>query len=138
MGDVQPDWLSLRAALEKTVQVTREDRRGFLGTTVEGIEVLVEHSRGATVDWLVLRTPICAQKEMDPELVLERNARLAFAAMVLSNGTYWLRVAVPFDSGELADLARLVALLIDGARSLWPNRLAPQPCAGDVFQHYTT
>ena len=37
---------------------------------------------------------------MDPELVLERNATLAFATLLLMQGAYWLRVAVPFDSSD--------------------------------------
>jgi hypothetical protein len=45
-------------------------------------------------------------------------------------------VAVPFDSVELADPPRLVALCVDAARSLNPNRVQPVVGASAIFAHY--
>ncbi len=135
-------WPELKAELgQLALTITRRDPRGFLGKTTEGIRSTGRaRARFRDVEWLVLRTPICAQQDMDPELVLERNGRLAFAVMLLSQGTYWLRVAVavPAPAELCCDPARLVVQLVEGARSLWPYRIAPQACAGDVFQHFTS
>jgi len=100
---------------------------------VRGREVRIERAFGLTVPWIVLRTPIC--DELDPASVLERNARLAFATIVLAGGVYWLRVALPGDSAELADPARAIALLVDAAVSLVP-RYVGHPSA--AFDHYAT
>lgn len=98
-----------------------------------GREVRIEQAPGLRVPWIVLRTPIC--DELDPASVLERNARLAFATIVLARGVYWLRVALPADSDELADPARMVALLVDAAASLQPRNIA---CSLAAFDHYAT
>ncbi len=106
---------------------------GVSGLAEDGREVRIEHTRGVTVEWIVLRAEICAGYEMDSELVLERNARLAFAAIVLANGVYWLRVALPLDSAELADPRRALALVTEGAGSLAPRRPVTR---GPAFDYY--
>ncbi len=130
------DWTWLKAELAEGLQISREEAGWFRCTTIEGHHVLVEHTHGSAVDWLVMRTRICAQNEMDPELVLERNGTLAFAVMVLMKGTYWLRVAIPFDSMELANPKQLVSFLVEGARSLAPHSAAV-PASSDQFGHYS-
>jgi hypothetical protein len=97
-------------------------------------EVRVEHTRGIAVDWIVLRSPICAAIELDARKVVERHARLAFATIVLADGLYWLRVSVPSDSAELADPTRLIGLLVEAAGSLAPNRIGPT----HLFDHYAS
>jgi hypothetical protein len=106
---------------------------GVSGRLVGGREVRIERVRGAAVEWIVLRTPICNANEMDVELVLERNARLALATIVLAGGVYWLRIALPVDSAELANPRRAVALVVDGAESLAPHIVT---ISSDVFSHY--
>jgi hypothetical protein len=126
----------LRKALEGVLTVTSERPSGFAATTSEGYPLLIEHAPGSAVPWLVVRVPVCKQTEMDAELVLERNGTLAFATLLLMQGAYWLRVAVPFDSVELSDPPRLVALCVDAARSLNPNRVQPVAGASAIFSHY--
>jgi hypothetical protein len=126
----------VRHALEGGLTVTGERPSGFAATTSEGYPLLVERAPGNVVEWLVVRVPVCKQSEMDAELVLERNGTLAFATLLLMQGAYWLRVAVPFDSAELADPPRLVALCVDAARSLNPNRVQPVAGASAIFAHY--
>jgi hypothetical protein len=96
-----------------------------------GREVRIERVRGAAVDWIVVRAEICNADEMDVELVLERNARLAFATIVLAAGVYWLRFAAPIDSAELSH--RAIALVAEGAQSLAPRVVAIH---SDVFAHH--
>jgi hypothetical protein len=129
-------WPSLRNALDGVLRVTAERPRGFAGATAEGYPLLVEHAAGNTVEWLVVRVPICKQDEMDPQLVLERNGTLAFATLLLMQGAYWLRVAVPFDSAELSDPPRLITLCVDAAKSLSPHRVEPAAGASAIFSHY--
>lgn len=106
---------------------------GVSGFAADGRELRIEHSRGVEVDWIVIRAVICGQGDMDPQLVLERNGRLALAAIVLAHGTYWLRVALPLDSAELADPRRAIELVRDGAASLAPSC---QPTDSPAFAHY--
>jgi hypothetical protein len=129
-------WGELRGALEGALSITAERVSGFAAATSDGYPLLIEHAPGHTIEWLVVRVPVCKQGEMDPELVLERNGTLAFATLLLMQGAYWLRVAVPFDSVELADPARLVAMCVDAARSLNPNRVQPVAGASAIFAHY--
>jgi hypothetical protein len=136
VGDVKTEWTGLRRALEAVLTVTGERPSGFAATTQDGYPLLVEHAAGSAVQWLVVRVPVCKQSEMDAELVLERNGTLAFATLLLMQGAYWLRVAVPFDSCELSDPPRLVALCVDAARSLNPNRVQPAAGASAIFAHY--
>jgi len=103
-----------------------------------GPDVVVERARGSAAEWVVIRTRICAESDMEPSLVLERNGRLAFAVMVLLQGSYWLRVSIPLDSTELDDPQQLVALLIDAAGSLSPIRMIAASFASDAFQHYAS
>ncbi len=130
------DWPALKSDLTSVLQVEAEEPGGFVGRTSGGEQVVVEFSRGLAIEWLVLRTPICAQGEMDSELVLERNGQLAFSVIVLVNGLYWLRLAMPFDSVELRDVKVLVALLVQAARSVWPYRIEQHP-PRKLFAHYT-
>ena len=106
---------------------------GVSGLAADGREVRIEHAVGVEVDWIVLRAEICVAADLDPELVLERNARLAFATIVLANGVYWLRMAIPLDSAELCDPRRTVALVTDGARSLAPHRPVTTSSAFDYY-----
>lgn len=130
------DWNMLRRELAETLEITGERTLGFAAKTREGFPLLVEHAPGTAVEWLVVRAPVCKQSEMDPELVLERNGTLAFATLLLMQGAYWLRVAVPFDSAELRDPSLLVAQCIDAARSLAPNRTEVVAGASAIFAHY--
>ncbi len=129
-------WPSLRSVLEGVLRITAERPRGFAAATPDGYPLLVEHAAGNTVEWLVVRVPICKQDEMDPQLVLERNGTLAFATLLLMQGAYWLRVAVPFDSAELGDPPRLITLCVDAAKSLSPHRVEPVAGASAIFSHY--
>jgi len=119
--------------LARVLRAIRPLASGVSGLTTDGREVRVEHARGAVVEWIVLRAIICMASEMDPELVLERNARLAFATIVLANGFYWLRVALPVDSAELANPRDVIALVADGAASLAPR---PVLASSIAFDHY--
>jgi hypothetical protein len=103
----------------------------------QGRDVRIEQVPGLAVVWIVLRMRICSGFDMDPELVLERNARLAFASIALSEGSYWLRVALPSDSAALADPQQVIALVVDAARSLVP-RCEVVTGAASVFDHYAT
>jgi hypothetical protein len=85
-----------------------------------GREVTVEHAPGIAVDWIVLRSPICAAIELDLDDAIERQARLAFASIVLVDGVYWLRVSVPSDSAELVDPGWMLGLVVEAAASLAP------------------
>lgn len=132
-------WDELKQAITDSgrVTITTERGHGFAGTTSDGYPFLVEHAPGSAVPWLVVRVPVCKQNEMDPVLVLERNGMLAFATLLLMQGAYWLRVAVPFDSGELGSPIDLVDLCIDAARSLNPNRVEAVESASAIFKHWT-
>jgi hypothetical protein len=132
------EWATVRRGLVEggSLVLTAERPRGFAAKTAEGYPLLVEHAPGHRVDWVVVRVPVCKQAEMDPELVLERNGTLAFATLLLMQGAYWLRVAVPFDSSELDNPAELVSLCIDAARSLNPHRGEVVTGASDIFSHY--
>jgi hypothetical protein len=115
------DWQALKTELARELTLSDELPRGFAATTRDGQRVLVESARGAATDWLVLRVHVCAEDALDAKQVLERNGKLAFAALVLWQGAYWLRVAVPFDSSELRAPTTLIALCIDAAQSLAPR-----------------
>ncbi len=92
-------------------------RRG-LSAMVDDRFVIIDCALGDPGAWLVVRTPVCARAEMDPELTLERNDTLAFAALLLSRGMYWLRLAVPLDSRELREPVGWVKRAVRAARSL--------------------
>lgn len=124
------------AELAKGLRNVRKLSDGFTGRTAQGRELQVVCARGLAVDWIVLRTPICEAYELDLAQVAERNARLAFATIVLADNTYWLRVALPCDSVELADPERLIALVINAAGSLVARR-EPALDISTVFDHYT-
>ncbi len=130
------NWATLRTDLLRVLRLVDEHAADFTGVTEAGHEVVVEHRMGTDMDWVVLRSPICAQGEMDPAQVLERSGRMAFATLVLVRGIYWLRVALPCDSVELRDLAKLVGLLTEGARSLWPYWVAQPATLTGLYSHY--
>jgi hypothetical protein len=131
-------WDELRKSVIESsdVTVTAERSNGFAGKSGEGYPFLVEQAAGSAVPWLVVRVPVCKQTEMDPVLVLERNGTLAFATLLLMQGAYWLRVAVPFDSAELGSSLDLVNLCIDAAKSLNPNRVEAVESASAIFKHW--
>jgi hypothetical protein len=130
------EWEVLRHQLETVLMVTSERRRGFTANTPRGDEIIVERATGDASEWLVVRARICARPDMDPEASLERNDALAFAAIVLGAGTYWLRVAFPFGALELRDPVRLVYLCVEAARSLAPTRVQPAADAYRLFSYY--
>ncbi len=132
-------WATLRAQLQCALTVTSEHGSGFVGTTDDGRQVIVDLRSGTDVEWVVLRTPICAQEDLDPVLVLERNSQMAFVAMVLMQGMYWLRHAVPFDSLDVRQPGALVALLVDAAHALGPHYTAATPdLINKLFSHYVS
>ncbi len=122
--------------VESALVMTWPRGDGLVGVTAEGHEVRIEYTRGIAATWVVLCAPICRRDQIDPELALERNARLALATIAIADGVYWLRVAVPLDSAELSDPRQLFALLIDAARSLDPRRTG-EPITSTAFDHYT-
>jgi hypothetical protein len=132
------DWAGLCATLTRELIVTGTRPDGFSARTRDGQPVHVDQTRGQVVPWLVVRVPLCEQREMDPEKVLERNGTLGFTTIVLLQGAYWLRVAVPFDSVELREPARLVGLFLVAARLLSRARVEPAAVARAPlhFAHY--
>jgi hypothetical protein len=132
------DWDGLRAAFAPGLMVTSTRADGFSARTAEGVPVHVDQTRGQVVPWLVLRVPVCEQHELDPERVLERNGTLGFTTLVLLQGGYWLRLALPFDSVELRDPLHLVGLCLEAARLLSPARVEPATGARAQvhFAHY--
>lgn len=131
-------WARLTAFMASRLPVAATGAQELVVTSRDGRPVFVEQVHGSSGDWIVMRAKICAAHEMDPALVLERNGRLAFAVMVLVKGVYWLRVAIPIDSGELNDPTQLVDFLVDAARSLSPYRpVTSFAHATETFQHYT-
>jgi hypothetical protein len=120
------------AELARVVRDLRTLPDGISGQ-LNGRPVQAQRIAGATVEWVVLRTAVCAAAELDLALVLERNARLAFAALALSNGVYWVRIALPGDSAELADPARVIAMLVEAAESLVPRQ---EISNGAAFAHW--
>jgi hypothetical protein len=138
MGASDMSWALLKSALARGLVVTGTRADGFTARTPDGCPVNVDYTQGQEVPWLVLRVPICEQHEMDSERVLERNGTLGFTTLVLMQGAYWLRLAVPFDSVELSDPLRLVGRCLEAARLLSPTRVAP--CVASIapahFSHY--
>ncbi len=130
------DWSTIEAELAAVLTISHRPPHGIIGTTSDGCEVRVERARGIAGEWFVVCAPICRRDELDPELVLERNARLAFATIAATENTYWLRVAVPLDSAEGTPVGRLVSLLVEAARSLAPGHKGLPPTT--VFDHYSS
>ena len=129
------DWPALRDELARTLTITESSPRRLAATTPDGCPVRIAITRGV-VDWLVVEAWICRQADVDPVGILARNAELVFATVVLRDDDCWLRVAVPLDSVEVADPARVIALAISAARSMSPVRVAPMVGARDAFSHY--
>ena len=132
------DWLSLRSLLRLHVRVTSEHVQGLVATTARGDLVRVDLTAGAHCAWIVVRAVICSALDMDPQLSLERNGTLAFAAVVLLDGYYLLRVAVPIDSVETRAPVELIGLVVAAAQSLCPWGTATPADAIGLFSHYTT
>lgn len=122
----------LFAELARVLLDVRTLPDGILGR-LNGRPVQAQRIAGATVEWVVLRCAVCAEVDLALPLVLERNARLAFAALALANGVYWVRIALPCDSAELADPARAIAMLVEAAETLVPRQAVSD---GAAFAHW--
>lgn len=134
LSESTPAASALFAELARCLESPRPLPNGISGM-LHGRAVQAERIPGAIVDWVVLRATVCAAAEMDPHLVLERNARLAFGALALAGGEYWLRIALPADTAELADPAHVIDLLVAAADSLVPHHTPSSDSAS--FAHWT-
>lgn len=104
----------------------------------EGRVMVIDRARILDDTWLVLRTPVCNEADLDPRAVHERNGILAVAAMVVENGRYLFRVAVPLKATDAGALDRLIALSFDAAERLRPQRAAQGDAAAAFgFAYYT-
>ncbi len=133
-GEVEHQWRAIARGLQGGLTQVSARERG-LTAVCDGRLVNVEYALGDPGGWLVVRTPVCARGAMDPELTLERNDTLAFAALQLSKGTYWLRLGVPFDSAEMGDPLRWIKRVVAAARSLSPHHVAVNG-AHEIFSRY--
>ncbi len=133
MSGPSPQWAAIRARLERSLDIVAERRNGLDGRTRDGRKLTVDVLRGHRSEWLVLRTPVCPEGELDPKRVLEENAKLVFAVLVLHEREYFLRFEVPLDSAEAGDLEELLALFLDAAATVQTGDGSRR--AG-VFAHY--
>ena len=138
-GRVNDDerWAVIEQHLRQTSTVTAERPHGLV-LMRDQRAIVIDRARVLDDTWLVLRTPVCDEKDLDPRAVHERNGLLAVAALVVESGRYLFRVAVPLKSTDPAALDRMIALSFDAAQRLRPFRAAEgDPAAAFGFAYYT-
>lgn len=130
-------WTVLDRHLRQTGSVAAERAHG-LTLIREKRAVVIDRATVLDEQWLILRTPVCDEKDLDPRAVHERNGQLAIAAMVVESGRYLFRVAVPLRVTDVAALDRLIALSFDAAKRLRPFRsVEGDPNAALDFAYFT-
>ena len=70
--------------------------------------VKIERGRAFANDWLVIRAAICAEPHIDPTTAMRFNARLALGALVMADGTCYMRATLPMDTLNLRDLDQTI------------------------------
>ncbi len=130
-------WRILDEHLRATSRVTQERPAGLV-IVREKRPIVIDRVRVLEETWLVVRTPVCDEGDLDPRAVHARNGQLAIAALVVEAGRYLFRVAVPLAVTTPASLDRMIALSIDAATRLRPHRgVEGDPTAAFGFAYYT-
>jgi hypothetical protein len=130
-------WSSIEQHLRQTGKVLAERPQGLVLLRGDRA-IVIDRARVLDETWLVLRTPVCDEKDLDPRAVHERNGLLAVAALVVESGRYLFRVAVPLKATDPAALDKLIALAFDAAKRLRPFRAVEGDAAAAFgFAYYT-
>jgi hypothetical protein len=131
------DWPAIEQHLRHTATVLAERPQGLV-LARDGRAIVIDRARVLDETWLVLRTPVCDEKDLDPRAVHERNGLLAVAALVVESGRYLFRVAVPLKATDPTALDRMIALVFDAAKRLRPFRAVEGDAAAAFgFAYYT-
>jgi hypothetical protein len=130
-------WSTIEQHLRQTGKVLSERPEGLV-LLRDDRPVVIDRVRVLDETWLVLRTPVCDEHDLDPRAVHERNGLLAVAALVVEAGRYLFRVAVPLKATDPPALDRMIALALDAAKRLRPFRAVEGDAAAAFgFAYYT-
>jgi hypothetical protein len=130
-------WPAIEQHLRQTSKVLAERPQGLI-VARDDRPVVIDRARVLDETWLVLRTPVCDERDLDARAVHERNGQLAVAALVVESGRYLFRVAVPLKATDATALDKMIALALDAAKRLRPFRAVEGDAAAAFgFAYYT-
>jgi hypothetical protein len=130
-------WPAIERHLRETSRVVAERPEGLVLMRDERA-IVIDRAHVLDETWLVLRTPVCDERDLDPRAVHERNGQLAIAALVVESGRYLFRVAVPLKAVDAVELDKLITLALDAAKRLRPFRATEGDAAAAFgFAYYT-